>query len=273
MSPIEELTALLKYPKPNEFCIPPCIGYCTIQTESQSCKLGLEFENPPSINQNLRPTPLDSVIVEQPKPSLTQRAVLAQKIAQALLYLHSVNWLHKALRGENVLLFPSEEDGELDLTSPWLTSFDYVRRARFNEVTTGIPRDNHAEIYYHPDAQFDGPRLYYRKTFDIYGLGILPTEIVHWKPIVKVMDIENAIEMSPRVTRDVQRRWLSESRLLSDLRAETGEKYADAVKTCILGRDAFDVARVDTETSADTAVKIQRGFNRDVVQLLRELVI
>lgn len=106
LAPIEELTALLTAPKPDEFCVPPCLGYCDFGPESEH-RLGLIFKNPPHVDPNVLPQCLMQAILSTPKPSLTRRIALASRIAQCLLYLHSVNWLHKGLRSENILFFPS----------------------------------------------------------------------------------------------------------------------------------------------------------------------
>ena len=253
LSTIQELTSLLMASKPDEFCVPPCLGYCNLEEDQETQSLGLIFENPVGINSEFRAITLLQAIQQHPKPSLTQRIALAHKIAQCLLYLHAVNWLHKGLRSENILVFPST-DGEYDYASPYLTGFSHSRRARFNEATTDVPRVGSMEVYRHPDIQMNGPVLYYRKSFDIYSAGIVLIEIAHWRPLASVMGIEESINVSPKATSDVQERLLSlEPSLLRDLQAEVGNKYASAVRTCIAARDSFGVPRVDLETSITPA--------------------
>ena len=272
ISPMEELTILLMAPKPDEFCIPTCLGYSILQGEEQS-RPALIFENPAGIDPQVQPVSLFQAIQKYPRPSLTHRIATAHKIAQCLLYLHAVNWLHKALRSSNILFFPSP-DADLNVRSLYVTGFDNSRRSRFNEATSEVPRVGRMEVYRHPDTQLDGPMLSYRKTFDIYSLGIILVEIALWKPIVSIMGIEETVDRSPRATSNVQERWLtSEPGLFIWLRAEVGEKYAGAVETCLKGRDAFGIDRKDAETSADTGMTIQRKFNAKVVRLLAEIVI
>ena len=275
LTPIEELTALLMAPKPDEFCVPPCLGYCNFGPELDH-RLGLIFKTPPHVNPNTPPQSLLQAMRAIPKPSLTRRIILAHKMAQCLLYFHSVNWLHKGLRSENILFFPpsnnSTHQDQDYMTSPYLTGFGYSRRARFNEATTHVPRSGSVEVYRHPDIQENGPRLYYRKTFDIYSLGIILIEIAHWMPIVSVVGIEDTMEEFPDATANVQSRWLSSDPALERaLRGEVGDRYADVVKTCIAGRDSFGIARSDRETNASTSLIIQRGFNARVVGRLCEI--
>lgn len=260
-------------PKPDEFCIPACVGYGIFQHGEEKARPALVFQNPVGVDPQVQPVSLLNALQNRTKPTLTHRVALAHKVAQCLLYLHAVNWLHKALRSSNILFFPPP-DTEVDVRSPYVTGFDNSRRSRFDEVTTQVPRIGRMEVYRHPDTQLDGPTLPYRKTFDIYSLGLVLAEIALWEPIVSIMGIQETMDRSRKATSGVQERWLaSEPRLLDSLRAEVGEKYAGAVETCLQGRDAFAIERRDTETSADTGMIIQRGFNAKVVRPLAEIVV
>ena len=273
ISPIEELTILLMAPKPDEFCVPTCLGYSILKQGKEQPRPALIFENPTGIDPQVQPVSLFQAVQKYPKPSLTHRIAVAHKITQCLLYLHAVNWLHKALRSPNILFFPTP-DADFDVRLPYMTGFDNSRRSRFNETTSEVPRVGRMEVYRHPDTQLDGPMLSYRKTFDIYSLGLILAEIAFWKPMVSIMGIEETVDRSPRATSNIQERWLtSEPGLFTSLRAEVGEKYAGAVKMCLKGRDAFGIDRKDAETSADTGMRIQRGFNAKIVRVLAEIVI
>ncbi|KAL9072361.1 MAG: hypothetical protein Q9157_005132 [Trypethelium eluteriae] len=233
----------------------------------------LVFKNPDSIEPDAHPVSLLNALEACDKPSLTHRIALAHKLAQFLLYLHAVNWLHKALRSSNVLIFPSS-NLRLDMRSPFVTGFDNSRRSRYDEATTDVPRIGWMEAYRHPDTQLDGPNLPYRKTFDIFSLGIVMIEIALWRPIVSIMGIEETMDRSSKATRTVRERWLkTEPDLRSRLQGEVGEKYADVVETCLKGRDAYDIERNDLETTHDTGIKIQRGFNSMVVRALASIVV
>ena len=273
LSATEELAVLLMAPKPEEFCIPTCVGYSILQHGGEKAQPAFIFENPPGIGPQIQPVSLLSALEQRSKPNLTHRIALAHKIAQCLLYLHAVNWLHKALRSSNIIFFP-DSDNEFDVRYPYVTGFDNSRRSLFDEATTQVVRIGRMQVYRHPDTQLDGLMLPYRKTFDIYSLGLILAEIGLWEPIVSIMGIQDTMDKSPKWTRGVQERWLtSEPRLLDSLRAEVGEKYTSTVETCLKGRDAFAIARKDTETSVDTGMIIQRGFNAKVVRRLAEIVI
>lgn len=271
--PIAELAVLLMAPKPDEFCIPSCIGYCEVPQSGSQARRALIFENPVGVDPQIKPVSLAHAIEHHAKPCLADRIALAHKIAQCLLYLHAANWLHKALRSTNILFFQAL-NLDLDVRTPYVTGFDNSRRSRFNEATSEVPHVGRMEVYRHPDTQSSGANLPYRKTFDIYSLGLVLVEIALWRPIVSIMGIEATVDRSPRATIDIQKRWLvSEPGLFKCMRGEVGKRYTDAVETCLKGRDAFAIDRRDTETSAATGLTIQREFNNRIVRILAEIVI
>lgn len=272
-TPIAELAVLLMAPKPDEFCIPPCIGYCEVQQAGSQPRRALIFENPIGVDPQIKPVSLAHAIEHHAKPCLADRIALAHKIAQCLLYLHAANWLHKALRSTNILFFQAP-NLDLDVRNPYVTGFDNSRRSRFNEATGEVPHIGRMEVYRHPDTQSSGAILPYRKTFDIYSLGLVLVEIALWRPIVSIMGIDETVDRSPRATVDIQKRWLvSEPRLFKCVRGEVGNRYTNAVETCLKGRDAFAIDRRDIETSAATGLTIQREFNSRIVRILAEIVV
>ena len=52
----------------------------------------------------------------------------------------------------------------------------------------------------------NGPKLYYRKTFDMYSLGLIIIEISHWRRIASVISVEDITDISSKATSDVQQR-------------------------------------------------------------------
>jgi hypothetical protein len=67
------------------------------------------------------------------------------KIARCLFYLHSVNWLHKGFRSEDLLCF---QHPKRDITAHLsLTGFEYARPAHNDEVTEATPSMPSWEIY------------------------------------------------------------------------------------------------------------------------------
>lgn len=271
---IKELAVLLTSEKPDEFCIPPCIGYTDSRTPNNNTGfLGYIFECPNSVPAASKPISILEVISGKEKynkPSLTNRVALAHKVATCILYLHSVNWLHKGIRSENIICFAKE--GEPQISEPYLTGFDYSRQ--INEGTEAPPIRPAWEICRFPDIQGDGPKPHYRKTFDMYSLGIVLLEVASWKGISEIMGISNIEKARPDETKEVRARLLSkESDILETLRAEVGDQYHDAVKSCIRGRDSFGISEEDEETSTEAGILLQQRFQDEVVRKLQGLVI
>ena len=273
---IQEMALLLKAEKPDEFGIPPCLGYVDTRGPTQAKGLlGFVFTNPLDIKADERPVSILDAIVdsEMPKPSLTARFALAHKIATCLMYLHSVNWLHKGIRSENIISF--NHDGGYNIDKPCLTGFEYSRPARPGQGTVAVPRNPRWDIYQYPDIQTDGKRPLHRKTFDIYSFGLVLLEIAHWKPIEKIMSIEQIATVDLGTTRAVRERLLRTEPTILDVTtcAIVGDRFCEVVRTCIGGRESFGIDRRDDELSEQTAVLIQHHFQQDVVEKLKSLVV
>lgn len=112
--------------------------------------------------------------------SLENRLSLAKALAWTLFELHSVNWVHQSFNPDNVLLFAEEIEPdvfEFDWKTPYVVGFDssrtdYGRSGKFNPKAQWTSR-----IYTHPDR--DERQVYkrYKKTHDIYALGVVLLEI------------------------------------------------------------------------------------------------
>lgn len=168
---VQGLAALLHHePKPEAFRVPHCLGYFDDLTpeptsplsydsdqedETPESRIGLVFRKPSSINS--LPTSLIQLFSAYPKPRITDRIKLAHALSNCLLYLHSVNWLHKGFRSHNIVFFPLvSNDGKrhvVDWSQAFLSGFDFARPAR-KEETTEIPGDGEEyNMYRHPGTQ------------------------------------------------------------------------------------------------------------------------
>ncbi len=152
---VSKLASLLHHtPKPEAFRVPHCLGYFdnarrsgeegidSEEEDSVDTRIGFVFEKPHDggVSPDTPPISLFELLSSSAKPRVTERVKVAHAIANCLLYLHSVNWLHKGLRSQNIVFFPissSAESGKdkkkIDFSKPYLSGFDFARPARADE--------------------------------------------------------------------------------------------------------------------------------------------
>ncbi|KAK1999917.1 hypothetical protein LX36DRAFT_452731 [Colletotrichum falcatum] len=273
---VGKLAALLNHsPKPEAFRTLHCLGFFDMgpendapEDDSLNRKLGLVFERPSSseLHPSLTPVSLRELLVLERKPRVTERIKLAHAISSCLLYLHAVNWLHKGLRSHNVVFFRAK-DGRVNYAEPYLTGFDYSRPARSDEATD-IPQDDaEYNLYRHPQVQLMNPaeRERFKKSFDIYSLGVLFVEIAHWAPVDDVLGYD--VIRKPSLTLRVRDALLVEHRI-TELGANMGELFEEAARKCIAGGEGLGLADGDVETEDDVAARLSMRFYEDVVKKL-----
>jgi hypothetical protein len=108
------------------------------------------------------------------KPDLGHRFRLCWQLAQSLIGMHSVGWLHRGLRSENVVYFPPMVPS-LDNESLVLHFFKHFVISGFDssrletDFSLG-PYDNTIDknIYRHPE-RWGAPRRTFSRIHDIYG--------------------------------------------------------------------------------------------------------
>lgn len=70
------------------------------------------------------------------RPSLSQRIELARVLAEALVRIHRLGWMHKGIRSENVIFLTSLDRGRMrSLAEPRLIGFDFARKEGVDEYS------------------------------------------------------------------------------------------------------------------------------------------
>jgi len=283
MPRIEELARLLTAPKPTSMCVPPCLGYfMEREPETNEGYFGFVYTAPNA--QSTMSTSLLDAMSKEKEPSLTDRYALAGKLTTCMLYLHSVDWLHKSFRSENVLFFFRES--LTAYSQPYLMGFEYSRPSRMGEKTDPVPWSPETELYCHPDILLTGKHPQYRKTFDIYSLGVVMLEIALWQPVRQIFpnddedeeeeDEENEDQNEDETTDKVKLGRIQkvilerDSDLSSRIRAKVGNKYYDALRTCIGGRESFGIRKESLEADSQAALHLQQAFKDLVVDRLKD---
>lgn len=217
--------------KPAAFRCPLCIGYCR-RDDGDEIQYGLVFDAS-SLGR------MDSDIVtlrenlEDSSPSLTQRTKLATAMAESLLYLHGVNWLHKGLRSDNIII----PNG--DLTNPLISGFDFSRPDVSGEITVKSTSQAHHDYYKHPQL-LQHSKARSEKLHDIYSLGLILVEIALWKPIEEIMEVITGKPLTTSQIPRISERILTGSyeefgTVIAAIAAQAGDVFASVTKQCIEG--------------------------------------
>ena len=268
---VKELVALLQSVKDDGFCAPSCLGWFDDRDEGKkNCnpsRFGLVFENP---TQGRAPTSLYELVQTYNKPSLTDRIALSRRIAKCVLYLHAVSWLHKGLRSDSIIFVPTED--KVDITCPYVTGYDYARPDKDDEATVSTTGEDDltSQLYVHPNYQGRLARGTYRKTFDIYSLGMLLLEIAYWMHVKDMLKL--GAHMSEEEVKSVRANLLMpENQYMMKLKQNFGIKFGEVVHCCLQGREAFDIAEGERESDPVTGAKLQQAFIAKVVEPLDEI--
>jgi hypothetical protein len=223
---INTLGALLSLANASEYRRPQCLGTyddARYEQESNGSRRIAFVYSLPTPNFAV-PTSLWSLLQDGTKsktqPPLGERFTLAYRLASAVYTFHASNWLHKGLRADRIV-FSSKSD----ITSPWITGFQYSRPAGDLSLEERPVDDPHLDIYNHPDVG-----LGWTKLKDIYSLGILLWEIGYWRPVYET----KFKKMSRQQVKDS---------LLGDLKGASGDMwyglvgktYMDVVRCCLKG--------------------------------------
>lgn len=291
---VESLVFLLHLDeRPAQFRAPLCAGFFDDQDND---RFGLVYrftEQPPS--QPMELLSLSRVLqggagCPESHPSLRQRVDLAVELATSVYFLHAVNWLHKGLRSQSILFATSESKAPITFTEPYISGFEYSRPDEGVLTTTSAPDEQEWAIYAHPDYQGPG-RKTYRKTYDIYSLGIILLEIALWKPAREILGFTQSLKgvegvdgdtvnrqshwaPSPSELSRIRARLISgEPEILDQVRRSVGDRYHDALRACIGGLDHLRLPPDVDETEASIAVLLHQAFLNSVVDMLRSIAV
>jgi serine/threonine protein kinase len=164
------------------------------------------------------------------RPTLGERFAMATTVAQTIFELHSVHWLHKSIRSDNVIFgqqsVPTDRFRAI-YRKPFIIGFEFSREQGDRSTTE---QDDRLErnIYRDPDRQgapADSPR--FTVLHDIYSLGVVLLEIGLWRLAYEFEDFSNSDADSIR--RSLQ------DHARDRLPHHMGEDYTNAVLSCLNG--------------------------------------
>ncbi|KAJ4349867.1 uncharacterized protein N0V89_008486 [Didymosphaeria variabile] len=281
---VKALAALLKENnRTDQFRAPHCLGYfqdINEETGEDHCRFGLVFEKPASAHPSTRPMSLHTLLTSKDidMPSLTDRIALMRLLSETLERLHAVNWLHKGLRSSNILFFSDCGPAEVNYADPFVSGFDYSRPAMNDDMTEKPPENASADIYRHPRVQGSGlresssPLSSYKKSYDLYALGVILLEIAYWKPIDAIVEIENLERAKPSLVFGVRKRLLDvKEPFLRYVRSHLGFSVEAVVRSCLLGPQAFGLRDGVDEKNEEIGAELQKAFYEKVVRRFAQM--
>ncbi|KAF4414639.1 kinase-like (PK-like) [Fusarium acutatum] len=228
-------------------------------------------------------------VVLTQRPSLGFRFKLCSQLAESVYLLHSVDWVHHALRSDNVLvLLPSHTLSRESLQASELRICGFEAARPETDTSIG-PYDNAIarNVYRHPE-RWGTPREMFRQSHDVYGerllllpssvtkslkrhcfanlaillaLGVVLLEIGLWEAAEDLISRLRDSQRTPKHVKAFLRRQVDE-RLVH----QCGDIFATAVRRCLKWH--FDV---EVPSYASDQLRIHRGLAEQVVNPLRSL--
>ncbi|CRK24386.1 hypothetical protein BN1708_013945 [Verticillium longisporum] len=250
--------------KPDELLTLKCLGFFD---DVERSAFGFVFQLPlasaaaPAPAPNGKPMISLKTLLDQPTPenlpTLEERLQASYGIALSISILHAVSWLHKSIRSQNVL-FPVDRNGCPRWTTPYLVGFDFSRPDAVDESSEKPEQSARFNVYRHPSAQ-GSPNEGYRRSFDVYSLGVVLLEIGLWRPAWKLYKDGMAAEAFRDVLVDKSKAWLGHL---------MGTVYREAAVKCLTG--SFDAQQAKTGDGHDDDLGLQTLYI-EVVEVLGRL--
>ncbi|CAK1357755.1 unnamed protein product [Cercospora beticola] len=230
----------------------------------ECCRFALVYEVPVSTTEEQRSSlTLHDAIASQRRMSLRDRLSIACTLAEAVLQLHTVGWLHKSIRSDNVIFLKNGQDlgASSDMGKPYLMGYDYARPEAETSLTELPDATLQSDLYRHPQKR-GAVATGYRKQFDLFALGCVLTELALWEGLVTTLsrlsleDWHKAIEDAERTKKDLKLPSLldfwQDSQFVEDVSHAAGSRYLEAVQLCL--KDPSD------QTDGDEAsLEVQRS--------------
>ena len=249
---------------PKGFRVLQCIGY----VNASSTTIGYVYRPPVEAVPGGEPKSLHQILsaVENTTdiPELGIRFDLARAIVTTVFEFHNIGWLHKNIQPQNILFWPSRDNGgEIDLRKPYLVGFDLSRSSQPGEATEKPLSSEGDDLYRHPD--YKGPQTTdFKPAYDYYSLCIVLFEIAMWRLVSKISFKEGTDRRKSSLA-DPDYIHKTVTNKTQDLGRYIGAKYRDAVLASI-SMEFDEVWNAAEEDSRDLA--LQKAVQSKVVDAI-----
>ncbi|KAK0709244.1 hypothetical protein B0T26DRAFT_678691 [Lasiosphaeria miniovina] len=236
---LDQLVSILQHLQRLDRAIPKCL--CWMDRVDKGAH-SLVFQIPP----HLEPRPM-SLFDALPTssvasgPGLEERYTMAYDLAATVDRLHSVSWVHKNLRSDNIVFYHAKQslrDGNsatrekrtgTTLPPDWFVyGFEYARPV---DSDTSLKSDANPErnVYRHPQ-RWGVPTDAFAPVHDLYALGVVLLELGMWRRATSLIRQDG-----PRASDPVETRNGLVERAKRHLGFSAGARYRDAVLRCLEG--------------------------------------
>jgi hypothetical protein len=269
---VRGLAAKLTSVDPSVFNILRCRGFIRLPADANGPEaLNFVFDTPESSSRH--PRSLRHHLTERTPHSLTDRFAFARQVANAISFVHTLGFVHKNVRPENLIAFGCTDTR---LGSLYLVGFEQVRTADGRTYRQGDATWS-KDLYRHPNRQGVTPSEDYCMQHDIYGLGVCLLEIGLWDTFLTYdadgesqtavaalhIDAENFEEQPPSAVKD-HLVHLAETQLPLSM----GTVFRDVVVNCLTCLDEDNVDFGDrTEFEDEDGVLMGVRYIEKVSQL------
>ncbi|KAJ5984982.1 hypothetical protein N7522_012178 [Penicillium canescens] len=221
---VRHLAMRLQQVDANAFHILQCHG--VVRTKDPNTKQILSFDFIFNIPKGCsRPRSLRSHLLSQVDCTLGDKMNLAKQLATSINYIHVLDFVHKNVRPETVLIF--QGNGRSSQLGPlFLLGFKAFRMADSKTLRLGNSAWEE-NIYQHPDRQGIAPDADYIMQHDIYSLGVCLLEIGLWESFVS-SENHTHLSMEDGLLKDQYTALAKEK-----LPIKMGEKYTQVVVNCL----------------------------------------
>ncbi|WQF89451.1 Putative protein kinase [Colletotrichum destructivum] len=257
--------------------------------------LSLVFQLPSTFhNTAATPVSLRTHLLRERSFSVSRVLDVAKQLARAVSFVHTVDFVHKNIRPETILVFPDHDSGSpSELGSAFLLGFDSFRNINFHTLKMGDEAWER-NLYRHPSRQGLQAQEAYIMQHDVYSLGVCLLEIGLWDSFVQYgspLDDETKGEKVPVPGRrlsdglesvlsedgDIAGKMKVKDELVSLARSRLplcmGSRYAAVVVTCLtcLDEDTEEFRGEDMQDEDGILVGVR--FIEKVLVRLGEIVI
>lgn len=271
---VRSLARKLSCGDPYRFSILQCRGVIRVyQPDSKKISsFDFVFNTPEESSDEIKS--LRGLLISQPGYSLTERFRLAKQLARSISYIHTLDFVHKNVRPETVLMISYKDSA---LGPLFLTGFEKMRSAERHTLRVG---DDAWEknIYRHPDRQSIKPEENYIMQHDMYSLGVCLLEIGLWDTLISYPEGGNTPIPSKLLGSSLEGPELKSpssiknhlvSIAMSELPKRMGDIYKEIVVDCLTCLDNDNINFGDTSEFEDIdGIKVGVRYIEKVVLLL-----